>query len=399
MTVRGSRQASGTAIAGIYATRQARHLPGAKAMSLTLESVKGALADAGLSPRDVDGMAVFWPGPGGGISNSGGSNWAHLFGLPLSWAVEATYECAGVRGLLLADAAITAGLCTTVVIGGAFVTSELQRNGHAVGSDTSGAASSVWGAYPAPLFALVAQRHMHEYGTTPEQLAKVASTIRNHGHDNPEAALHGRGPFRPEDILASPMVSTPLHLLDCAMVAEGGCAIVVTTAERAKDLPQPPVMVLGGAMEYAQSFDSPPLYRDVGMLGASSARRALERANVDLDDIDVLSLYDPTSFEVLRQFEALGFCPQGEGGPFVAATDLTYRGERPTNPDGGLLSHSWIGTNTLTLKVIEAVRQLRGQAVHQVVDAEVALVTNAGSAAGHFELAVLGRTGRKGKNQ
>src|SRR5262249_19682590 len=151
------------------------------------------------------------------------------------------------------------------------------------------------------------------------------------------------------------------HLLDCSIVADGGAALVLTTAERARDLKQKPVYLLGGGMEVFQgAYAHPPVYRDVGRIGRDAARRSYEMAGVTARDIDVFSLYDPNSFEVIRQMEVLGLCAEGEGGDFIRGGTLDRDGKAPTNLEGGLLSHSWNGTQQLTLKVIECVRQVRG---------------------------------------
>ena len=168
---------------------------------------------------------------------------------------------------------------------------------------------------------------------------------------------------------------------------------MVTTEERARDLPHPPIAVLGGAMEYHQAaYANPPLYREVGQIGRAASIRAYAMAGIEPRDVDVFSIYDPNSFEVIRQLEALGVCAEGEGGPLVETGAIAVDGAHPVNPDGGCLAYSWNGTQQMTLKVVEAVRQLRGSAVHQVADAEVAAVASAGSGAQHYELALLGRT-------
>jgi acetyl-CoA acetyltransferase len=253
--------------------------------------------------------------------------------------------------------------------------------------------TDVWGSYVVAQFALVAARHMHEFGTTSRQLAEVAATIRNNGTTNPEAMMYGRGPYTAEDVLASRIVATPFHLLDCCIVGEGGAAIVVTTQERARDLPHPPVAVLGGAMEYHQAaYANPALYREVGQIGRRAAARSYAMAGVTPGDVDVFCLYDPNSFEVIRQLEALGLCAEGEGGPLAAGGAIAVDGKHPVNPDGGCLAYAWNGTQQMTLKVTEAVRQLRRTAVHQVDGAELAVVGTAGSGAQHYEAAVLGRS-------
>jgi acetyl-CoA acetyltransferase len=373
-------------VVGVHATEQALSLPHRDAMDLALEAVAGAIADAGLAPSDVDGAQVDWPGPGGVPGE--GSSWARLLG-DLRWTSDAMLDNAGSRGLLKAAAAVSAGLADTVVVGGCRLVS---RGSGPVGAGVPVEFADVWGSYVVAQFALVAARHMHQFGTTPRQLAEVAATIRNNGSTNPEAMMYGRGPYTVEDVLASRLVATPFHLLDCCIVGEGGGAFVVTTAERARDLPRTPVAILGGGMEYHQAaYANPALYHEVGMIGRDAAARAFGTAGVGPAEVDVFSLYDPNSFEVIRQLEALGVCDEGEGGPLVESGAIAVDGKYPVNPDGGCLSYAWNGTQQMTLKVVEAVRQLRGSAVHQVAGAEVAAVGNAGSGAQHYEMSVLGR--------
>lgn len=373
-------------VVGVHATEQALSLPHRDAMDLALEAVTGAIADAGLRPSDVDGAQVDWPGPGGVPGE--GSSWARLLG-DLRWTSDAMLDNAGSRGLLKAAAAVSAGLADTVVVGGCRL---VARGTGPVGAGVPVEFADVWGSYVVAQFALVAARHMHEYGTTSRQLAEVAATIRNNGSTNPEAMMYGRGPYTADDVLASRLVATPFHLLDCCIVGEGGGAFVVTTAERARDLPRPPVAILGGGMEYHQAaYANPALYREVGMIGRDAAARAFGTAGIGPEEVDVFSLYDPNSFEVIRQLEALGVCEEGEGGPLVETGAIAVDGKYPVNPDGGCLSYAWNGTQQMTLKVVEAVRQLRGTAVHQVTGAEVAVVGNAGSGAQHYEMSVLGR--------
>jgi acetyl-CoA acetyltransferase len=377
------------ALVGVYATEQARRLPHRSSLDLAQESVLGAVADAGLRPEDVDGVAADWPGPGGAVGEA--ASWARVLGRPLSWVSDGLLDAAGARGVLKAAAAISAGLCDVVVVGGGLA-GRFGRGQTVGGADGFIEFTDVWGAYVVPLFALVAQGHMHRFGTTPEQIATVSATIRNAGSTNPEAAMYGKGPYTVDDILAAPMLATPLRLLDVCIAAEGGAALVLTTVDRARDLPHPPVAILGGGMEFSgAAYVSPPRYPTVGRLGADAAARALGMAGLAARDIDVFSLYDPNSFEVIRQLEILGLCPEGEGGPFVEGGNIAAGGSAPVNPDGGCLAYAWNGTQQMTLKVVEAVRQLRGTAVHQVEGAETAVATNAGSAAGHYELIVLGK--------
>ena len=377
-------------IVGVHATRQALSLPDRHAMDLAMEAVEGAAKDAGLRLADIDGAQVDWPGPGGVPGE--GSSWARMFGRDLRWSSDSFMDNSGPRGLLKAASAVTAGYADTVIVGGCRMVTRGPDNSP-VGAGVPLEFCDVWGAYVVAQFALVAARHMHEFGTTPRQLAEVAAVIRNNGSTNPEAMMYGRGPYTAEDVLASRMVATPFHLLDCCIVGEGGAAFVVTTEERARDLPHPPIAVLGGAMEYHQAaYANPPLYREVGQIGRAASTRAYAMAGIEPRDVDVFSIYDPNSFEVIRQLEALGVCAEGEGGPLVETGAIAVDGAHPVNPDGGCLAYSWNGTQQMTLKVVEAVRQLRGSAVHQVANAKVAAVASAGSGAQHYELALLGRT-------
>ena len=377
-------------IVGVYQTKQARSLPGRTSQDLVIEAVKGAIADAGLDRRDIDGAAIDWPGPGGAPRDA--ENWAMYLKQPLSWVDSHHLDTAGVRGVLKAAAAVEMGLCETAVVGSGRA-GPFSADGASPGANMSMEFAEPYGSFVMAQFALVATRHMHEFGTTAEQIAGLSATIRNHGHANPEAAMFGAGPYTAADILASPLIASPFHRLDCCLINEGGCALVITTAERARDLANHPVRVLGGGMEFFQgNYANPPLYRDMRQLGKGAVQRAFGKAGVAPGDVDVFSLYDPVSFEVMRQFEMLGLCAEGEGGAFVGGGRLDLGGQCPTNLDGGMLAGSWTGTGQLTLKVIECVRQLRRvNGNRQVVDAELALVSNAGSGAQHVELMVLGR--------
>lgn len=378
------------AVVGVYATEQARKLPHRTSLDLAQEAVLGAIADAGLQPHDVDGVAADWPGPGGMAGEA--SSWARVLGRPLNWVSDGLLDAAGVRGVMKAAAAISAGLCDVAVVGGGLA-------GQFGPGEKIGAASGrvveftdPFGAYVVPLFAMVAQGHMHRFGTTSEQIAMVSATIRNNGAKNPEAAMYGKGPYTTADILTSPMVASPLHLLDVCIAGEGGGAVVLTSVERARDLPHQPAALLGAGMELSGApYVSPPTYGTVGRLGERAASRAFGMAGIAPTDVDVFNLYDPNSFEIIRQMEILGLCEEGEGGAFIEGGRIGLNGRYPTNPDGGCLSYAWNGTQQMTLKIVEAVRQVRGTAVNQIDGAGIAVAANAGSAAGHYEIAVLGK--------
>jgi acetyl-CoA acetyltransferase len=256
--------------------------------------------------------------------------------------------------------------------------------------------------FTAAEFALIARRHMHVYGTQPEQLATVAATIRNNGHVNPEAIYCGRGPFTPADILASRMVADPFHLLDCAMTSEGGSALVLARADRVPDLPHAPVYILGGSSDrLGPSYRHAPAWdlrgRDDdgipnGYVGRRAARRAFATAGLKPVDVDTCEFYDPFSFEIIRQFEAFEFCDDGEGGPFVMDGTIGPGGDFPVTTDGGLMSFGHGGaTVQLLQRIIRAVQQLRGTCPTMQVDgAAVSMCTNGGAGALFNDVMILG---------
>jgi acetyl-CoA acetyltransferase len=378
------------AIVGVYATRQAWRITDQSPFELVCEAVDGALADAGLSRGDVDGVAVDWPGPGGVRDEA--SSWSRVLGRDVAWTSDGMLDRAGTRGVVKAAAAISAGLCDVAVVGGGQCGTRVR--GTPIGVQGGGTLEFTdgWGAYVVPLFALVAARHMHEFGTTPEQLAAAAVTVRNYGYKNPEAVMYGRAPITVSDVLASRMVASPFHLLNCCIAAEGGAAIVLTTRERARDLPGTPVEILGAGMQFhGAPYANPIVYREIRRLGVDAVERAYSMAGVGVSDLDVAALYDSNSFEILRQLEIIGACGEGEGGPYVEEAGIGLGAPLPVNTDGGCLSYAWNGLHQQTLKVVEIVRQLRGQAVFQVDGAEIGIAGNAGTGAGHLELAILGR--------
>ncbi len=408
---------AGIAVAGVAATRQARSLDG-DSVRICLEAARAALDDAGMSIDDVDGISARWPGPGGTVFHPGSADWAALFGKGFDWVGD-TYP-QGAPGLLDAAGAILAGQCSTVLVfGGRAGESAAGSPGAATratvpsGDDASSAAVSsgddatsavasytrpenefvaCWGSLTAAQFALVAQVYLHRFAPDPERMALVPATIRNAGSANPAAVMYGRGPYRPADVLASPPVAEPFRLLDLCLASEGAAAMVVTSLERARDCPSAPAVVLGGGSEwYRQQYVDPPRYDDVARIGAGAYRRSFAMAGLRPGDVDVFELYDINTFEVIRQFETLGFCAEGEGVDYLAEAGIGLDGRHPTNTDGGLLAYSHVGWGGPTLKIVEAVRQIRGTAgPGQVPGAEVALVTGAGSGAQYHNAVLLG---------
>src|SRR5271163_2839837 len=222
------------AIAGVCNTAQARVLPGHDSTSIALVGALGALADAGISPRDVDGVV--------------GTDCAQIvLELGLGPCTRRPSSL-GIPALLDAAALITTGQCDVVLIAAGGAGIHVDRASTAPWTRPTNELVVGYGLFTAAEFALMARRHMITYGTTPEQLATVAAVIRNNGHVNPDAVYHGRGPFSAEDILASRMIADPFHLLDCAMTSEGGCGVVLVSAGRAAECDLP-VWILGGASD------------------------------------------------------------------------------------------------------------------------------------------------------
>lgn len=376
------------AIVGVHATAQARQL-GRTALSACLEAARGALDDAGLDVADVDGIAGRWPGPGGTVMHPGSADWAGFLGRPVRW-IQDTYP-QGVPAALDAAAAIAAGLCETVLVVGGQASIRDDAGSVAAYTRPDNEFVAPWGAFTAVHFALVAQRQLTDVPAYRQAAAEAAATIRNRGHDNPEAVMYGRGPYAADDVLAAPMIAEPFTLLDLCLATEGAAAMVLTTRERARDT-RHPVRVLGGGSEwYRQQYVDPPRHDEVWTIGAAAARTAFGQAGLTPDDVDVALLYDVNSFEVLRQLEALGFCEPGQAPDLIRDRGIGADGALPVNPDGGLLSYSHIGWGGPTLKIVEAVHQLRDDAgLRQVPDAEVAVATGAGSGAQYHNVLLLG---------
>ena len=382
---------AGIAVAGVAATRQARSLDG-NSVQVCLEAARAALDDAGMGLDEVDGISARWPGPGGTVFHPGSVDWSAVLGKGFDWVGD-TYP-QGAPGLLDAAAAILAGQCSTVLVfGGRAGESAGAAGGEAVASYTRPENEFVacWGSLTAAQFALVAQVYLHRFGSDPERMALVPATIRNAGSANPAAVMYGRGPYRPADVLASPPVAEPFRLLDLCLATEGAAAMVVTSLERARDCPSAPAVVLGGGSEWRrQQYVDPPRYDDVARIGAAAYRRSFAMAGLRPGDTDVFELYDINTFEVIRQFETLGLCQEGEGVDYLAEAGIGLDGRHPTNTDGGLLAYSHVGFGGPTLKIVEAVRQIRGTAgPSQVPGAEVALVTGAGSGAQYHNAVLL----------
>ncbi|MHB8465238.1 MAG: thiolase family protein, partial [Acidimicrobiales bacterium] len=308
----------------------------------------------------------------------------------------------GIPAVLDAAAMIVTGQADVVLVAGGGAAIYTERTATAPWTRPANELVVGYGLFTAAEFALMARRHMIVHGTTPEQLAAVAATIRNNGHVNPEAVYHGRGPFEVDDILASRMVADPFHLLDCAMTSEGGCGLVLARADRTSSSPSAPVWLLGAASDsYGPAYQLAPSWDLVGhrgsdvpagYVGRHAAERAFTVAGLTPSDVDVAELYDPFSFEIIRQLEAFRFCGEGEGGAFVQDGHIGPGGRIPVTTDGGTMSFSHPGISAQQLqRVIRAVQQLRGTCLTmQVPDCEVAICSNGGSGALFTDVLLLG---------
>jgi len=375
------------AITGIGETAYTRN-SGKSVAALQLEASLKAIADAGLTPKDIDGIIPY--------SNSPvvAEDFITNFELP-DLRFSATTPMGGascVAAVQCAALAISAGLCRHVLL-------PIGRNGASQGRIGQRVAEMpqfrligehempVGAIGPAQLYAPMARRHMELYGTTSRQLAEIAVSTRANAILNGNAMM--TKPITVEDHQASRMISDPLRLLDCSLESDGGAAIVVSAADAARDLRRQPIYVMGVAEGHPDSPSAITQRPDMTRLGiAKAAPKAFAMAGVTPADIDVAEIYDCFTYIVLCQLEDIGFCRKGEGGPFVASGAIRLGGKLPINTHGGLLSQShMVGMN----HVVELVRQLRGEAGRaQVADAEMGLVTGYGDM-GDGSIAIMRR--------
>jgi len=338
------------AIVGVY-EHPTRFAPSKTTYQIIAESAREALADAGLTIKDVDGL--FNAGAGFSLGL------ADYLNVNPSYTDTTNYGGSSFVGHAAhAAAAISAGLCSVALIcySATPVSAPMAGGGGGMPLDPASNFENPYGVTIINGYALTAQRHMHEYGTTSEQLAEIAVTMRLHASMNPNAKY--RDPITVEDVLKSRVISSPLHLLDCCVVSDGGGAVVMTSAERARDLRKKPIYLLGSGEAMRHGAGG---HRDLMDIATNdSARQAYERSGLGPKDIDMAMIYDSFTITVLMQLEALGMCKRGEGGAWVSGGRLRYDSEFPINTDGGGLSSNHPGMRGIFL-LIEAVRQLRGE--------------------------------------
>jgi acetyl-CoA C-acetyltransferase len=366
----------GTAyIAGAF-EHPLRKAPDKSVAAIHAECARGALADAGLSFADVDGYFCAGDAPGGVLSMVEylGLNVRHVDGTDMGGSSYIAHVSHAAQ-------AIAAGKCHVALITMGGRPRSEGRSGvkqKVVGANVPDAPFELpYGPTAVNEYAMATMRHMHEYGTTSEQLAWIKVAASYHAQHNPNAML--RDVVTVDDVLSSPMIADPLHRLDCCVVSDGGGALVVVSPEIAKSLKRPLVRVMG-AGESAKGLMGGKV--DLTYSGAIwSGASAFEEAGITPEDIKYASIYDSFTITVLMQLEDLGFCKKGEGGKFVADGNLISGvGKLPVNTDGGGLNNNHPASRGGIIKVLEAVRQLRGEAHPkvQVNNCDLALVHGTG---------------------
>ena len=350
------------AIAGVFNTEQARSLDGHDSQSIALEGALGALADAGIGIAEVDGIA--------------GQFAADMVLGARMGPCSRKLSSHGIPTVLDAASMIAFGECEVVVIAAGGAAMYTERAATAPWTRPSNELVAGYGLFTAAEFALMARRHMLTYGTTPEQLAAAAATVRNNGHVNPDAVYYGRGPFAVDDILASRMVADPFHLLECAMTSEGGCGLVLTTAARASDAATKPVWILGGAGDtYGPAYVVPPVWDLRGRDDEHSRRAtsgAARRGSASRSPGSVLttSMWRSCTTRSRSRSSASskhsGSAATARVVPFVEDGHIAAGGRLPVTTDGGTMSYSHAGINVQMLqRVIRGVQQLRGTCATQ----------------------------------
>jgi acetyl-CoA C-acetyltransferase len=378
------------AIVGAYES-PLRKAPGVHPFAIQAECVLGALADAGLELGDVDGFATAASFPTEGGMQMSISEVAEYLGIHPRW-----FDSTDIGGAAFithaghAALAIAAGVADVVVVSyaAAGYSGVIPGPDYATNAAGPGQFEIPHGPSTVSTYALAAERHMHRYGTTAEQLAAIAVQCRANAGANPQARF--RDPITVEDVLASPMIATPLRRLDCCIVSDSGGAFVMTSRRRAEALGRRAAYVLGfgealGQLSMSQMDDF------TTTAAVHSGARAFASAGLRPDEIDCAQIYDSFTITVLLTLEALGFCAPGEGGAFVASGALAPGGLLPINTDGGGLSSNHPGRRGV-FTVIEAFRQLTGSAPGvQLVDPRTCLVSGTGGSLSATATMILGR--------
>lgn len=364
-----------SAIAGVFEAPY-RSAPRVHPFAIMMECITGAVEDAGLALGDVDGLCVAsgdWA-EGGGVASI--IEFAEYSGIhPRYFDSTDVGGCSYLTHVGRAAMAIACGMAEVVVIAYAACPRWWPLSTPSFDPFVLPAGPGQFELVHNPTlvsaYAMFARRHMGLYGTTPEQLAEVAVTCRRHAAGNPDARY--RTPLTVEDVLASPMIASPLHKLDCCVVTDSGGAVVVTSAARARNCRKPPAYVagFGAAVDRVMLSEIPD---DLATPARRSGPAAFAMAGIAPRDVDVAQLYDAFTISPLLALEDLGLCPRGESGRFVADGHIAIGGSLPVNTDGGGLSSNHPGKRGI-FALIEGVRQLRGEGPGVQVDApDVSLV-------------------------
>lgn len=368
-------------IAGIGSTDFTRN-SGRSELRLALEASLAAIADAGLTPQDIDGVIRC------DLDLVRHNDLVHALGIrDLSYMGDLGVGGVAPCGMVgQAVAAILAGMAKSVLVFRSLNGRSGRRAGLSGVTQDRVGGSNTYDEFFAPyglltsgqIFALIAQRHMNEYGTNEKDLGQIAVTCRDRALANPGAMMYGR-PLSMDNYLEARMIARPLRLFDFCLETDGACAMVVTSTERAKDGPQPPALISavaqGSPRNPQPGVQFPVLMReDITTLPAKpTADKLYARAGMGPADIDVAQLYDCFSITVLMQLEDFGFCAKGDGGAFVSSGAIDLGGSIPINTSGGHLSDGYVHGMS---HIVEGVRQIRGTSTSQVPGAETCLVTS-----------------------
>lgn len=403
---RGRTALDAVRIVGVHTTEQKRSHAPRTSLSLAIEAIRGALADAGLDMDDVDavlGAPLDWPLGYAAISGGMQGFWGKQLGKPMHWGSN-NY---GVLAVMEAAAMIQAGLLDVAVVVCAF--SGAASPAYRKQNYQDGSAFTSWtGSFTPAQYALVASRWVHERGPDViDAMAQASATIRNFGALNPAALYGGRPLITGADVLASRMIADPLTLLMCCANNDGGGAVVLARSDRAADTRKGGNRIIcAGEMQSSSPYIEPPVLVDPRPVRAYIADR-MAAAGIGPGDLDILQLYDNFAIHVLDQLESFGIAGIGEAQDMVLSGALGLDGRYPTCTDGGLMSFGHLGG--FLYRVVEAVRQLRGEVddhcpgaaggVHthdptlcrHVADAELALVANPGSPTGTANFLVIAK--------
>lgn len=374
-----------------------RDLPDLSEVGICVEAASAAVADAGIDWNEVDGLILQPPFH---ASPRFHMLVAEALGLFVKTFTESTSMGGASYGanLQVAQWAVESGLCKNVVL----VAGEKLRTGHSSGAAMMASVGAhnldyeyPYGATVPAYYGLLAARYLYEYGLGEDALAPIAVTQRKHAGLNPAATY--RDPITVDDVVSSPIISTPLHRLECALVNDGGAAYVVSR-KGTSAAPEREVGLLGIGIAQSHYHMGHLVRGDNAGHGLThtvvdvAGKRAFEQAGITNDDLDVAMVYDSFTITVALQLEDLGIVERGQAGEYVRAGNMDLGGKLPLNTHGGLLSNAHPGACGGMTHFVEAVRQVRGEAgERQVNDCETALVTSASAVASNFSVSILGR--------